>query len=648
MSYVSPPESRSRVENIKKKFETSNNDISPSNSDTTDFRKLSVDRNSPSGKVHSTNGFKNSSSSKKKILYASNSTPADTPKKPASASPSIKTQNSGTPIKTERQLSNPGARIHIRRSPAFRCDKIVKGRNVMGQNSGVRERTKSITDNVKSFEDGQSVKAVVKRLNASPLPLSSSKPPIAKTPKPDLQKPVTVKEENIIINYEKSEPANHVSNAEDVPGNINGNANVRNETDCEKLPVISHENSDLASSSVEYTPVVKVPTLTSVPSFLHRYEQDRAKLPLEIKRNVINRALEKSKALKFNEVNSYAKVSKKEETSIKVNNVKNRNVLPDTVKREESSNNVSSLTDTLKAALKAPLPAGPPPKKPPRTFAHMLSTKSASPQNVPSATNSAMIEVSDADIPRQVKFTKSASEDIANVNKIVKPVRSKTESEIKLKKLESVLLNHQHGAGGVILRPKSPMVRRNVEDKATATYNEPEINRSKPSVRRGPLPSLPSESELLNSFKSIAGSENNERCGGCVNLNCAATNSNNPSYSQIHFYEKVPETQSKFFIAAPRKQSSPNAGGRSYGTLLRNKSRSEEHIYAEPFEFINKGEIEAVLQTRHNHKTGARMKGGESVGDLSKVGMSLEESSSSKSASVIPKTSVLHYLVSQK
>ncbi|KAJ9593009.1 hypothetical protein L9F63_015328, partial [Diploptera punctata] len=633
MSYVSPPESRSRVENIKKKFEVSNSDVSTPNSNNAGSPKIS----NSTDKIQPTNGFKNNIIPKKKILHASNSTPVDISKKPANSSPTIRTQISSAPIKAERQISNPGGRIHIRRSPAFRCDKIVKGRNVIGQNSGMREQTKSMIDNkVKLFEDGQNVKAVVKKLNDLPIP--SSKPSNEKPPKPQSPKPIIVKDENSSTNSGNNEPTNRVYN-------------VKHEMDHEKSTAVSHENCNPTTSNAEYSPVKKTPALTSVPSFLHRYEQDRSKLPLEIKRNVINRALEKSKTLKPNDVSSYAKVVKTEETSINGSSFKSKNehILSGAVKTDDNCNSDLALTDTLKAALKAPLPTGPPPKKPPRTFAHNIqSTKTSSSQIV---ANDAKNTVSnDKDTSPHVKFTKSAVTDISDIDKIGKPVRSKTESEMKLKILESVLLNHPLGGGGgsgFVLRPKSPMVRRNVQDKATATYDEPELNHSKVVVRRGPLPNLPLESELLSSFKSIASSENNARFGGCMNLNCVSTDSSNPMYSKDHFYEKVPEKQSEFFVVAPKKQSPPNNASKSYGTLLRNKSRSEEHIYAEPFEFVNNDELKSRLQSQRN--VGRRLKGGESVGDLSQVGKSLEElqsetSSSTKPASTVPKTSVLHYL----
>jgi hypothetical protein len=76
----------------------------------------------------------------------------------------------GGPVRAEKQLSNLCRRGHIRRSPAFHCDIIVKGRNVVGQTSGALEELRSVVHNkVKLLEDGQSVKSLVRKLNVSPL-----------------------------------------------------------------------------------------------------------------------------------------------------------------------------------------------------------------------------------------------------------------------------------------------------------------------------------------------------------------------------------------------------------------------------------------------------------------------------------------------
>lgn len=77
------------------------------------------------------------------------------------------------------------------------------------------------------------------------------------------------------------------------------------------------------------------------------------------------------------------------------------------------------LSDTLKRVLRSPLPPGPPPKKPPRTF-------TAKPIN-----NGPVEERKENIFPIPIPA-------------IPKPVRSKTESEIMLKKIENALRRHQN------------------------------------------------------------------------------------------------------------------------------------------------------------------------------------------------------------
>lgn len=83
------------------------------------------------------------------------------------------------------------------------------------------------------------------------------------------------------------------------------------------------------------------------------------------------------------------------------------------------------LSDTLKRVLRSPLPPGPPPKKPPRTF-------TAKPINI------GLVEERKENIfPIPIPV-------------MLKPVRSKTESEIMLKKIENALRRHQN--------PTSPLL----------------------------------------------------------------------------------------------------------------------------------------------------------------------------------------------
>lgn len=527
---------------------------------------------------------------------------------------------------------------------------------MVGQMNGVSERTRSLVDNrVKQFEDGRSVKSVVKKLNISPLVPSDAADVSNKSSRPQVQGQLAVGEDNatkIIKTTLKSGYSLSEHHLVDKPGtctDFTDKAISNNRTDLEKSETVPQHK--LPKSGPGYGSVSKVQVQAS-PSFLHKYANNRVKFTLQSKQFNCNHALENlsnKKNVEQKELGSHSNLIPIPIRN-KVNNSKGPNDAQ-CVKRQASQETVQEevgfsdviLTDTLKAALKAPLPSGPPPKKPPRTFAHNTPPPYNADQHsvsLPSATQ----PVSKMDSLEHVKFTSSALE------KTVKPIRSKTESQIMLKKLERVLLNHQQGTGAVVLRPRSPAVKKHVEDKATVTHSQPESNTRKPVGRVGPLPSLPLKNELLTSHKTSAIGDN-VRFGGCPNFSCVSPYSDSHFNSQFHVYEKVPEKQSEFFVASPKNYLLASSVPKPYGTLLRCKSRSEEHIYAEPFDYVDKIHM-------HRHKVHDRkspqgvMKSGESVGDLSDTGASVGLFQNQMSPSVHPKNTsrraALHYLVSEK
>lgn len=665
MSYVSPPESRSRVENIKKRFEITNNDLSTPITNNSRFTKTPVHRNLVGNRVQSNNGVKSNISPRKKILHTAASDPIDIPEKCPNPSPTIKTPQS-VPIKAEKQLINPGGRGHIRRSPAFRCDKIVRGRNVTGQISGIRDKTRSVVGNrVKLFEDGQNVTSVVKKLNISPLDSSDTAYVANKSPRAQINKQLAL-EDNVaakrigsVTNSGNTVTTIYVTqnflvNSPSTSTNFGDEAVLSSATDLEKSEAVRQHNLKLPKLGVEYASVSNVKG--QVSASFHKYEHHRVKLPLENIQLNANSKTENSTTLRtveYKEVELIAPPEEKEVNNCEITNgikSEKRQALQEMSQNEVNSSGIT-LTDTLKAALRAPLPIGPPPKKPPRTFAHNTPSPDNAGENnisMPSATTTSAIEAeSNKNLPQHVKVTKSVSEK-TNIEKSIKPVRSKTESQIMLRKLESVLLSHEQSTGGVVLRPKSPMVRRNVEDKAIGTYSEPDSKTGRSIGRVGPLPSLPLESELLNSH-DICADGDNVRFGSCLNFSCVSADSNNPLYSQIHFYEKVPEKQSEFFVESPNICSLSKRLSKPYGTLLHCRSRSEEHIYAEPFDYFNR--VQNYRSNIEDWKTQRTvMKSGESAGGLPKIGESVEIQNISfiHPENIISKTGTLHYLVSGK
>ncbi|KAJ4444124.1 hypothetical protein ANN_05913, partial [Periplaneta americana] len=659
MSYVSPPESRSRVENIKKKFEISNNDLSTSLTDNTNFTKTPLNKSSLATKPQSSNGVKGNISPRKKVQCTSSS-PIEIPKKSPNSVSSVKAPVTAT-AKAERQYSNPYGKSHIRRSPAFRCDKIVKGRNVTGQTGGIRERTRSVVDNrVKLFEDGESVKSVVKKLTSTPLVFADTAESVTKLSRPPLQKQLAVEDDGIqpvtLVNSGKISSASVVSDISSVnnqsASNLLSNKVVASsETRLKKSetvpPYTGTGSVEFNKLGTEYASVSKVSNQVAAKSFLHKYEQNKLKLSAETQNINSNssvgsptnsKRIPEQREARFHPTAISIVDGSKANNWKDTNDVKHEKLLPDTLPEETSCKRDVTLTDTLKAALKAPLPSGPPPKKPPRTFAHNSPSQNIGHHNVspPNITASAI----DTESGKQLKYVKSALEKV-NVEKTGKPVRSKTESQIMLKKLENVLLNHQQGVGGVVLRPRSPLVKR--LDKATVTYNDPDLSDGKSVGRIGPLPNIPPESE----HKATNIENNSNKFGGCLNFNCVSADSSNPMYSQIHFYEKVPEKQSEFFVDVPKNQLSKKVISKPYGTLLHCRSRSEEHIYAEPFDYLNK--TQNHRPSAHKRSPNTAMKSGESVGDLSKIGTLLEDlqkqtSPLLSSKNPTSKTTVLHYL----
>lgn len=90
--------------------------------------------------------------------------------------------------------------------------------------------------------------------------------------------------------------------------------------------------------------------------------------------------------------------------------------------------NNTAFHSELKQALSSPLPSGPPPKKPPRTFAHNFKY---SPDN--EFNSREVCSTNDKSYPHAPSSLPSST---------MRPIRSKTESQIMLKKLEHVLKQH--------------------------------------------------------------------------------------------------------------------------------------------------------------------------------------------------------------
>lgn len=228
----------------------------------------------------------------------------------------------------------------------------------------------------------------------------------------------------------------------------------------------------------------------------------------------------------------------------------------DKSEREDFVLSEHSLTNTLKEALKSPLPVGPPPKKPPRTFAHKcISGKLRS--------------LSDETCLEKNKTVdhKESPKAISPSKPVVRPIRSKTESQIMLKKLELVLLHHQKSLGN--------SVNENGADNRQTTLSD-QIKGKRDS--RVPLPSIPLPDEKLESKSFCFGSLN---CSGSMEF-----------LKSPNIYDTPFEPKSTFFIG--KLNSSPrtaqiNIEKENSDKLCNRTHRSEsEPLYAEPMISSNK------------------------------------------------------------
>ncbi|XP_039287531.1 DENN domain-containing protein 2A [Nilaparvata lugens] len=234
-----------------------------------------------------------------------------------------------------------------------------------------------------------------------------------------------------------------------------------------------------------------------------------------------------------------------------------RNIVKNNIERIELedennriNNNVTpkvnnSTNSQLQSLLNAPLPPGPPPKKPPRTFAHDL----------------------------RKNFDSKNAIDLANShskhNPEVKPVRSKTESQIMLKKLENYLLaqekkvvENSREQNETPLKPPRDHLR---SQKLQDCRKTPNLNRCLPSTPDNNKCAKPSDTH--NDLKF------------CFNiLNC----------TKPPVYDGLVTKRSNFFISPPSSASKLiEVRAKPYGQLNR-RSASEEHVYAEPLQNENR------------------------------------------------------------
>ncbi|XP_054275648.1 uncharacterized protein LOC128994857 [Macrosteles quadrilineatus] len=231
---------------------------------------------------------------------------------------------------------------------------------------------------------------------------------------------------------------------------------------------------------------------------------------------------------------------------------------------DESGKVDDKLSSTLKKVLKTPLPPGPPPKKPPRTFAHFTERSC----DINSGTSSIRLSTDDINL------------DLGKIDSscTLKPIRSKTESQIMLKKLEMAL--HNHKTQGKILEPKSEKKQLSLSKESMNSNSKTSLNLKttahshSPAVRKTSLPDSPHDK-----------TSSNDGCFGV--LSC----SNSMDFLKTsHIYDTPLERKSKFYLedlarnkVAPALTSIENGFQNSsslYGQIK--LSDTAEPVYAKP------------------------------------------------------------------
>lgn len=395
MSYIQP-ENSNRVNWIKKKFE-SNED----GSDLTKDKRI--------GSVKDDDKVKESLC---RTLSASPITPRKNLK-----------------LNVTRQLSNPGR--NIKRSPAFRGDKLTRTKNL---NSPTKERVVSLVDkNVKLFEDKPEygkLGKVKKKINDTTVYDDADckqflkddefgndsrygmvkQSSAEKCGNENNSRSQSIDRMNDRENFNTKMNARRDSvrttvisrhkNISSIYGNDGENGNDDNVDYQEDEEKRAKERGltkfdKFLKNGVEYTKVMKGRS-GEVRSDREKKDKNDSEERIELRdiREELTRRKYDSK-IKEERSSRWSKNLSKEDriSDYFLNNgddysgqtrldfIPVKDIVLKTVRDDLASKDLSSfgekeeifdnkLTDTLKAALKAPLPSGPPPKKPPRTFAH--------------------------------------------------------------------------------------------------------------------------------------------------------------------------------------------------------------------------------------------------------------------------------------
>ncbi|KAE8742896.1 hypothetical protein FOCC_FOCC011514 [Frankliniella occidentalis] len=537
MCMMPPPHigdnNKNRVENIKKKFEDIN-------------KFVPVTDNLNNVTVKSRSGRPEDDSTTDPGCQP------DTPKKQRLGSVSSNKSISGHPV-LERQLSSPTSRGHIKRSPAFRCDRIVRGKNVVTPTVG--EKPKSV------------VGKRVKQFDSTPDFVSAKLCPAIIGDEPPLQQrcktpPEAVSERTRAF----TSPSDNFSWS---PKKISNNSPGLGEAKRINLDIPrkcgpTGKNGHSINTSGGWphkhgdNKQIRIGEYVNDSKRIRPVLANRESSPLQVLISDVQ-----FKTSKSNSINGEEKTA--------VNHISKTNPPPKSVPSTNGPSNSDKqayqpgLSATLKAALKAPLPCGPPPKKPPRTFAHNSPTVKNTVDNFNNVkSNSSAIRNFDP-----------SCHDSVSPPPIVKPVRSKTESQIMLRKLENALMNHKTSPKGS-QSPVSPVESSGREGSLSPPGNN----------------ALPAHSLGSSGQNKMCTPTHAARSGCLSSLNCAVSPTLCSQLSRDNMHDgKVKQPEFAHDPSMKRKSSlqdnSSSVRKDISGAL--HKSHSVEHIYAEPFQFVGDG-----------------------------------------------------------
>lgn len=303
---------------------------------------------------------------------------------------------------------------------------------------------------------------------------------------------------------------------------------------------------------------------------------------------------------------------------------------------KEKNTNISEdnvFSNTLKKVLSSPLPSGPPPKKPPRTFAHTSEWKST-PNSPTSNKVSPTSKVSSSD-----DLVNLQVERVTGHKPIVKPVRSKTESQIMLKKLEIALSNH-HQQGRLL---ESKNEGNNLVNNVFSKPNTPkgsflsDKDKSKRNIK-----------DVTVDRKCSLPDSPNIDSNGCFGVGLLSCSNSVDLMRSSHIYDVPFESKSQFFVqdmndglsgtsSVPSKDNNISGNkvrSMQYGKIKSSDKFSEEHVYAKPH---IKNQLKTVKSKPETNSVSQLVKMIDSNGKINSIAKSKIETI---------KTPVLHYMVS--